>query len=114
MNTTLRLTLIVIPRVVFTNYHYILFLLGVSVQPSTPNVAVSEGGGTGGGGGGGTGTGPQAMVCIQLASGNLQRDVSVRVMTISSPTATGITIHYNYIIQWHIILCSHVTIIITL
>ena len=70
------------------------FLLGVSVQPSTPNVAVSEDGGTGGSDGGdsGTGTGPQAMVCIELASGSLQRDVSVRLMTISSPTATGILI----------------------
>ena len=61
----------------------------MSVQPSTPSVAVSEGG-TGDGGGGGTGSpGPQAMVCVELTSGNLQRNVSVRVMTIPSPTATG-------------------------
>ena len=61
-------------------------LLGpVSVQPATPNVAVSEGGGDGGG----EGVNPQAMVCIELASGNLQRNVTVRVMTISSSTATG-------------------------
>ena len=60
----------------------------VSVQPSTPNVAVSEGGT--GGGDGMTGSGAQAVVCIELASGNLQRNVSVRVMTISSPTATGL------------------------
>lgn len=58
------------------------------MQPSVPNVAVSEGG-TGDGGGGGDGSGPQAMVCIELASGNLQRNVSVRVMTISSPASTG-------------------------
>ena len=58
------------------------------MQPSTPNVAVSEGDG-GDGGGGGEGSGPQAMVCIELASGNLQRNVSVNVMTISSPTSTG-------------------------
>ena len=58
------------------------------MQPSTPNVAVSEGGT--GGDGGMTGSGPQAVVCIELASGNLQRNVSVRVMTISSPTATGL------------------------
>ena len=62
--------------------------VGVSVQPSVPNVAVSEGG-DGGAGGGGEGGDPQAMVCIELASGNLQRNVSVRVMTISSPTSTG-------------------------
>ena len=57
----------------------------MSVQPSSPEVAVSEGGD-----GGGTGSGPQAMVCVELTSGNLQRNVSVRVMTISSPTATGL------------------------
>ena len=56
------------------------------MQPSVPNVAVSEGGD---GDGGGDGSGPQAMVCIELASGNLQRSVSVRVMTVSSPTSTG-------------------------
>ena len=65
-----------------------LSLTGVSVQPSVPNVAVSEGGG-GGDGDGDDGSGPQAMVCVELASGNLQRNVSVRVMTISSPTSTG-------------------------
>lgn len=54
------------------------------MQPSVPNVAVSEGGD-----GGGDGSGPQAMVCIELASGNLQRSVSVRVMTVSSLTSTG-------------------------
>ena len=65
-----------------------LSLTGVSVQPSVPNVAVSEGGG-GGDGDGDDGSGPQAMVCVELASGNLQRNVSVRVMTISSITSTG-------------------------
>ena len=59
----------------------------MSVQPSSPEVAVSEGGD---GDGGGTGSGPEAMVCVELTSGNLQRNVSVRVMTISSPTATGL------------------------
>jgi hypothetical protein len=29
------------------------------------------------------------MVCIELATGNLQRNVTVTVMTISSPTSTG-------------------------
>ena len=57
------------------------------MQPSVPNVAVSEGGGDGGDGG--DGSGPQAMVCVELASGNLQRSVSVRMMTVSSPTSTG-------------------------
>jgi hypothetical protein len=61
--------------------------VGVSVQPSVPDVAVSEGDGDGGGDG--EGSGPQAMVCIELTSGNLQRNVSVRVMTVSSPTSTG-------------------------
>ena len=67
-------------------------LLGsVSVQPATPNVAVSEGGGDGGG----EGNNLQAMVCIELATGNLQRNVSVRVMTISSSTATGLFVYYR-------------------
>ena len=66
------------------------FVSGVSVQPSSPEVAVSEGGDGDGGGTGGTGSDPQAMVCVELTSGNLQRNVSVRVMTISSPTATGL------------------------
>ena len=59
------------------------------MQPATPNVAVSEGGGDGGGGD----SNPQAMVCIELTSGNLQRSVSVRVMTISSSTATGLFVY---------------------
>lgn len=45
------------------------------VQPSVSNVLVTEGG--------------QAMVCIELVAGNLQRNVSVRVFTISSPASTG-------------------------
>ena len=67
------------------------FFVGVSVQPSVPNVAVSEGGS--GDGGDSEGSNPQAMVCIELASGNLQRNVSVRVMTISSPTSTGESVY---------------------
>ena len=31
----------------------------------------------------------KVMVCLQLASGSLQRNVSVNVKTTSSPTATG-------------------------
>lgn len=63
----------------------------MSVQPSTPDVAATEGGDGGGDGGdGGDDGGSQAMVCIELASGNLQRNVSVRVMTISSPSSTGL------------------------
>lgn len=45
------------------------------VQPSVSNVLVTEGG--------------QAMVCIELIAGNLQRNVSVRAFTISSPASTG-------------------------
>lgn len=61
-------------------------LLDVNVQPSTPDVSGSEGGG---GGGGGTGGDPQVMVCIELATGFLQRDIAVNVQTESSPTSTG-------------------------
>ncbi len=34
----------------------------------------------------------EVMVCLQLANGILQRNVSVNVRTISTPTATG-TLH---------------------
>ena len=99
-------------------YQYHLSLCkGVDIQPSVPNIPTLEGGGgsiggpgrpggdggtnTGGGsdggddgsGGGGSsgdsGGDGQVMVCIELAAGNLQRNVTVTVMTISSPTSTG-------------------------
>ena len=82
---------------------------GVNVQPSVPSIPTVEGGGGSGTGGGGGGTGGdggvngtdtggsgdtadsgQVMVCVELASGNLQRNVSVNVMTVSSPYSTGI------------------------
>ena len=90
---------------------------GVDIQPSVPNIPTLEGGGGGiggpgrpggdggtnngggsdggddGSGGGGSsgdsGGDGQVMVCIELATGNLQRNVTVTVMTISSPTSTG-------------------------
>ena len=49
----------------------------------------SGGGGSGGGGSGDSGGDGQVMVCIELATGNLQRNVTVTVMTISTPTSTG-------------------------
>ena len=79
----------------------------MGVKPSSPSVSSSEGGGGGGGGGGGDGSDSgmsgdvlvdyngdgladsQAMVCFELASGNLQRNVTVNVMTIPSNTSTG-------------------------
>ena len=84
----------------------------MAVRPSAPNVPILEGGDTGGGGGGGggdnggtggngdsgsgttdapgSGSGSgQVEVCIELSSGNLQRNVSVNVATVSSPTSTG-------------------------
>ena len=90
--------------------------VGVDIQPSVPNIPTLEGGGGGGVGGpgrpgggdggtsngggsdgsdGGSGVGGsgggdgQMMVCIELATGNLQRNVTVTVTTISSPTSTG-------------------------
>ena len=45
---------------------------------------------SGGGGSGDSGGDGQVMVCIELATGNLQRNVTVTAMTISSPTSTGI------------------------
>ena len=59
----------------------------MSVQPSTPDVVGTEGTGDGTAGGGGE---PQVMVCIELAQGNLQRDIAVNVRTVSSPTSTGL------------------------
>ena len=95
---------------------------GVDIQPSVPIIPTLEGdsggiggpgrpggdGGTNNGGGGDGGDGgsdggdssgdsggdDQVMVCIELATGNLQRNVTVTVMTISSPTSTGN--QYNY------------------
>ena len=90
----------------------------VDVRPSVPSIPTLEGrggrggtGGTGGtgsdggnGGDGGLGTSGdsntffgsgddsgngEVVVCIELASGNLQRNVSVNVMTVSSPASTG-------------------------
>ena len=85
----------------------------VNVRPSVPSIPTLEGGGTGtggdgnggagGGGTGGNGNGGsggdatlgsgngsgQVEVCIELSSGNLQRNVSVNVATVSSPTSTG-------------------------
>ena len=82
----------------------------MNVRPSVPSIPTLEGGGTGTGGGGNGGTGGggtggngdggsggdasgngngQVEVCIELSSGNLQRNVSVNVATVSSPTSTG-------------------------
>ena len=44
--------------------------IGVIVQPSAFSLLATEGG--------------QAMVCMELVTGNLQRNVSVRAMTLSS------------------------------
>ena len=62
-----------------------------------PSVKAVEGGGTSGkrddGGDNGvssSGSGDSlAMVCIELAIGNLQRNLTLIAMTIDSPTATG-------------------------
>ena len=51
-----------------------------------------NGGGRGVGGASGSGD-SQVMVCIELATGNLQRNLTLIAMTIDSPTATGKTIH---------------------
>lgn len=66
------------------------------MQPSAPTTTVTEGGdGSPGGdpgepGGGGTGgANPTVEVCIELATGILERNFSVNVMTISSPSSTG-------------------------
>ena len=91
----------------------------MDIQPSITNIPTLEGGGSGiggpgrpggdggtsnggggdggdggdgmsgGGGSGDSGGDGQVMVCIELATGNLQRNVTVTVMTISSLTSTG-------------------------
>ena len=44
--------------------------------------------------GGASGSGDsQVMVCIELATGNLQRNLTLIAETIDSPTATGRLIH---------------------
>ena len=90
-----------------SNLSYRTFTTGVNVSPSIPNLATVEGGGgdgdggsdTGegsdGGGGGGDGTGGsgagdgEVMVCLELTEGNLQRNITLTAMTVSSPTSTG-------------------------
>ena len=74
------------------------------MAPSQPDIPTTEGGGGiggggdggdggttgggGGGGGGGSGTGDgEVMVCIELETGNLQRNVTLTAMTVSSPTS---------------------------
>ena len=68
------------------------------IQPLVPSVKAVEGGGTNGkrddggdnGGMSSSGSGDSlAMVCIELALGNLQRNLTLIAMTIDSPTATG-------------------------
>ena len=48
------------------------------------------GGSDGGDGNGGSGAGDgDVMVCLELTEGNLQRNVTLTAMTVSSPTSTG-------------------------
>ena len=56
--------------------------LEILVQPSISNLVSTEGDD-------GNGGDSAVEVCIELASENLQRNVTVNVRTISSPTATG-------------------------
>ena len=75
----------------------------MNVAPSSPDIPTVEGGtgggdngGTGGGDGGGTGGSGaggdgEVMVCLELTNGNLQRNVTLTAMTISSPTSTGMS-----------------------
>ena len=102
----------------FSRVTYVLHLLynsiaGVNVQPVVPTVAPTEGGrqtdsgATDGGGNGNTGGGTdvngsgatrdgEVIVCLELTSGNLQRNVTLAAMTVSSPTSTGNNDHNYY------------------
>ena len=73
------------------------------MAPSQPDVPTTEGGGGGGGGGddggttggggGGSGAGDgEVMVCVELETGNLQRNVTLTAMTVpslASPDSQG-------------------------
>ena len=63
------------------------------MKPSSSKVTATEGVGPTGGlrrrSVGGGGDCAEVMVCLELVSGNLQRNVSVTVQTVSSPTTTG-------------------------
>ena len=80
----------------------------MNVQPSIPNVPTVEGGGDTGtrggdnGGDGGSGDGgrddvtggsgagnSKVEVCLELETGNLQRNVTLTAMTFSTPISTG-------------------------
>ena len=63
------------------------------MAPSQPDVPTTEGGGGGGdggdggttGGGGGSGAGDgEVEVCVELETGNLQRNVTLTAMTVAS------------------------------
>ena len=58
------------------NFFWCLHVIAISVQPSVSNIVSTEGD-------------SEVEVCIELASENLQRSVTVNVKTVSSPTSTG-------------------------
>lgn len=59
------------------------------MEPSQPRVSTTEGGHGGGIGNGSDVNTDQVMVCVELTSGNLQRNVTLMAMTTTSPTSTG-------------------------
>ena len=67
----------------------------MAIRPLIESVAATEGGGgtkrsDGSDNGGASGSGDsQVMVCIELATGSLQRNITLIAMTIESPTSTG-------------------------
>ena len=71
----------------------------MDIRPVINSVAATEGGGgtkrsdgsdnNNEGVGSNSSRDSQVMICIELATGNLQRNITLIAMTIDSPTATG-------------------------
>ena len=56
------------------------YYAGVNIEPSQPRISIIESDGNGV---------LQVIACIELTRGNLQRNVTLSVMTSSSPTSAG-------------------------
>ena len=81
---------------------YAFFVLDVVISPTIPEIVATEGGGrdqrspddpvTGGGGSGQPESGSGTNIvrgCIELLTGNLQRNLTLRVMTLPAPYSPG-------------------------
>ena len=69
-------------------YTTLILLTGVEIQPAVSSVLTTEGDSSSSSTGQSNGA-AAVEVCLELASGNLQRNVTVNVKSVSSPTPSG-------------------------